>query len=95
MRWTLTRKTDFESSERSTFYSVASRPCFLAAFLLQKNLERPCTSLKYFQKLIFSLTTLEMGKCLQRCQPLFFSANFFEFLTSSAWARVIDRIAVT
>ena len=47
------------------FLSVASGCCFPFAFLLENNLRKLCTPPKYFQKLIFSIKTLEIGKCLQ------------------------------
>ena len=54
--------------------------------LLQSNLLKVCRAPKYFQKLIFSLKTLEIGKCLQRQQNAtvlnaspFISANFAQF----------------
>ena len=47
------------------FLFVASGRCFPFAFLLENNLRKLCTPPKYFQKLIFSIKTLEIGKCLQ------------------------------
>ena len=54
--------------------------------LLQSNLLKVCRAPKYFQKLIFSLKTLEIGKCLQRQQNAtvlnaspFISVNFAQF----------------
>ena len=37
---------------------------FLAAFLLQNNLQNLCTTPENFRKLIFSLKTLKIGKFL-------------------------------
>ena len=48
------------------------------------NLQKLFTPPKYFQKLIFSLKILEMGKCPQQLQNAL-----------SAWAHVIDSLAVT
>ena len=42
------RGTDFQSFARSIFNSAASRRCFLAAFLLQNNLQKIWSSPKYF-----------------------------------------------
>ena len=47
------------------FLFVASGRCFPFAFLLENNLRKLCTPPKYFQKLIFSIKTLDIGKCLQ------------------------------
>ena len=66
MRQALAGKTDFESFARSIFFFIASRRCFFSDFLLQDYLQKLYTPPKYFQKLIFSLKTLEIGKCVQR-----------------------------
>ena len=54
--------------------------------LLQSNLLKVCRAPNYFQKLIFSLKTLKIGKCLQRQQNAtvlnaspFISVNFAQF----------------
>ena len=66
MRQALAGKTDFESFARSIFFFIAARRCFFSALLLQDYLQKLYTPPKYFQKLIFSLKTLEIGKCVQR-----------------------------
>lgn len=58
------RNMDFGSFAWLISYSVASR-CFLAAFLLQNNLQKLGTPVKIFQKLVFSLKPLEIEKCLR------------------------------
>lgn len=69
MHQALARNTDFESLACLNFYSVASTRCFPGRFSL---IEQPPKILykppKNVQKFIFSLKTLEMGKCLQRQQ---------------------------
>ena len=47
-----------QGSSGQTFWGVVC----LAAFLFQNNLQKLCTPTQYFQKLIFSLKTLEIGK---------------------------------
>ena len=73
--------------------SVASRRCFPFAFLLENNLRKLCTPPKYFQKLIFSIKTLEIGKCLQLRQNTLVSNTSPIILLKFRWIYNLEGLS--